>query len=75
MDSVKNDGETPLHKAIRGNRINAITFLLENGADPNLKPSIDGLTYKSALTLAEAYVKDNLDMNNHDLLEDYLEIV
>ena len=39
-------GETALHQAIASDQVDAVLFLLDNGADPTLKLNVSHLHYK-----------------------------
>ena len=43
-------GETALHLAIANDQVDAVLFLLDNGADPTLKLNVSHLHYKVKFT-------------------------
>ena len=61
VDEPDDKGATPLYHAARNNRPEAVTFLLERGADVN-KPSNEGRTPVSEATLHTLSQECDLDM-------------
>lgn len=61
VDEPDDKGATPLYHAARNNRPEAVTFLLERGADVN-KPSSEGRTPVSEATLHTLSQECDLDM-------------
>ena len=55
IDAFSKFGETPLHLAVRNNKLACVKLLVEAGADPSLKYGIKAQDSYPALTLAERY--------------------
>jgi outer membrane protein assembly factor BamB len=73
--NVKNHyGVTALTFAIDKNNVNAVKFLLENGADPNLKDSFYGETpfgwafYRKNATIIKSMIEHGADIKNQDVV-------
>merc|ERR1711982_101312 len=68
INHVDQNGWTPLHESIRGGNIEIVKFLLENGADINMRPHPD----YSVLDLAKGFLDDGHEVIT--FLERYLDI-